>query len=289
MRQEEKVDVMLVTVLAAITMIWAIGAPLPNLWMPVGICTALFAVSFYWQPNLLRGLAALVAFSAAFTLLMEAVAASGRPLVDESLASIDATLGFSSVKLVAWVAQYPWLSLIMKCAYFSVIPQTCLVMLVNAEKPDLWVFLRRFFLAAQITVCFFFFFPAEGVATCITPQIAARFYALRAGAPLDWQQAQGIITFPSFHTAWAIILMATFWKSPLRWPAIALNALMIASTVTTGGHYFIDVPAGAIVGLLAILQPAVAVNRIGWPTKQWPHWMRLGGHRAKTAGDMSAH
>ena len=265
---------MLVTAVAAAAMIWALGVPLPNVWLPLAASALLWAVSLRWQPNLLRGLATLVVFSVSFTLLMEAAAAAKLPLADGTLASIDAALGLSAPDLVAWVAKYPWLALLMKCAYFSVMPQTCLLILMNAEKPELWVFLRRFFLAAQISLCLFFFFPAEGVDTCLSPPVMARFHALRGGAPLDWQQAQGIVTFPSFHVAWGLILLASFWNSPLRWPAVVVNGLMIAATVTTGGHYFIDVPGGALVGLVAILQPSTATASGAWVSSVWKQWTR---------------
>jgi membrane-associated phospholipid phosphatase len=239
-------------------MILLLGARVEDPWAPVTACAALYAVSFFWRPNLLRALATLVGFSAAFTMLMEAVAATGRPLVDDYLLAADAWLGLSAPRTVAAVSRYPALSLFLTCAYLSVIPQTCIAIFALAERASLWVFLKRFIIAAQITLCFFYFFPAEGTTTNITPRIAARFYALRDGAAISWQQAQGIITFPSFHTAWALILTATFWHTRLRWPAVALNAVMIVSTVTTGGHYYVDVFAGALVGGLVISLPIEA-------------------------------
>lgn len=249
---------MVVTAAAACLMILLLGAPVEDPWTPVAACAALYVVSFFWQPNLLRALATLVGFSVGFTMLMEAVAATGRPLVDHYLLAADAYLGLSAPRTVAAVSRYPALSVLLTCAYFSVIPQTCIVLFALAERATLWVFLKRFMVAAQITLCFFYFFPAEGVSTNITPQIAARFYALRDGAAISWQQAQGIITFPSFHTAWALILVATFWDTRLRWPAVALNALMIVSTVTTGGHYYVDIFAGALLGAVVICLPIEA-------------------------------
>lgn len=269
---------MISTAAAAILMIVLSGMRMPSFWLPAAICAGLLAVSFVWQPNLLRGLAALVAFSAAFTTLMEAAAAAANPLADDWLLAADAALGLSAPATVAWAHQHPWFLLCMKLAYFSVIPQTAIVLLALAEKPALWQFLARFMLAAQITVCFFFFFPAEGLPTSITPGIAERFYALRAGADVDWQSAQGIITFPSFHTAWAIILVAAFWPTPLRWPAIALNAAMLASTVTVGGHYYVDVVAGAIVALVVVRSTdkasSAAPTFAGW---------RFSGRRKRVA------
>lgn len=272
---------MITTLLAAAAIIWITGTPVANLWLPVVICTStcglLWAMSFRWQPNFLRGTALLVAYTPAFTLLMEAVAATGHPLVDAQLASIDAMFGLNSAQVAAWVEQHPRLSIVMQFVYFSTMLQTCLVMVVNAEKPELWVFLRRFILASQITICFFYFFPAEGVATAITPPIASRFHDLRAGIALDLQQAEGIVTFPSFHTAWAVIITAALWNSIWRWPAVVLNALVLASTVTTGGHYFIDVFAGVAVGAVVILQPSHVYSPMSWFANQWRRSGATGG------------
>jgi membrane-associated phospholipid phosphatase len=63
----------------------------------------------------------------------------------------------------------------------------------------------------------------------------------------------GIVMFPSFHTALAIIL--TYAARPFRWIrpwAIVLNAGMLFSTPVDGGHYLIDVVAGTVVAWLAI-------------------------------------
>jgi membrane-associated phospholipid phosphatase len=268
---------MICTAVAAILMILLSGMRMPDFWLPASICTALVAVSFIWQPNLLRGLAALVAFSAAFTTLMEAAAAAANPLADKWLLAADAAFGLSAPATVALAHQHPWFLLGMKLAYFSVIPQTAILILVLAEKPALWQFLARFMLAAQITVCFFFFLPAEGLPTSITPGIADRFYDLRAGADVDWQSAQGIITFPSFHTAWAIILVAAFWSTRMRWPALALNAAMLVSTVTVGGHYYVDVMAGAIVALVVIISTPKAA------APAFATWRLFGGRKRRPA------
>lgn len=260
---------MVITIAAAIAMVLALGVPLPDVWQPIVACSALVAVSFWWQPNLLRGLAALVGFGAAFTLLMEAIASTANPLIDDRLMAADAVLGLSSPATVALVRQHPGWELCLKVAYFSVIPQTSIVILMLAESPRLWQFMRRFMLAALITVCCFYFWPAEGVATVATPPIAARFHALRSGADLSLQAAQGIITFPSFHSAWAVLLVVAFWTTPLRWPAVVLNAFMLASTVPVGGHYFVDVPAGILVAVVVI----IACDRRTYPWPWQPAWL----------------
>jgi len=63
---------------------------------------------------------------------------------------------------------------------------------------------------------------------------------------------EGLITVPSFHVIWAVILAASArgWVRPFAW---FLNAAVIAATITTGWHYGTDVVAGLLVALLVLL------------------------------------
>jgi membrane-associated phospholipid phosphatase len=45
-----------------------------------------------------------------------------------------------------------------------------------------------------------------------------------------------------------------FWPSRLfRWPMLALNALMILAAIPVGGHYLVDILAGAATAVAAIV------------------------------------
>ncbi|HIA04347.1 MAG TPA: phosphatase PAP2 family protein, partial [Myxococcales bacterium] len=66
--------------------------------------------------------------------------------------------------------------------------------------------------------------------------------------------------FPSLHTAWGVILLATLWMSlrKLFWICLWPIALMILATVSLRLHYFVDVVAGLLVALLALsLMPRI--------------------------------
>jgi membrane-associated phospholipid phosphatase len=77
---------------------------------------------------------------------------------------------------------------------------------------------------------------------------------------LDISHLGGIITFPSFHAAAAILALWGFWGVWWMRPvSIIANVGMLMATPLLGGHYFVDVLAG--VGLAAL---AIAVaNLIG--------------------------
>ncbi|WP_439366572.1 phosphatase PAP2 family protein [Bradyrhizobium sp. DASA03005] len=69
-----------------------------------------------------------------------------------------------------------------------------------------------------------------------------------------------VLTFPSFHAVLAVLYVWAMW--PIRWlriPGALWNAVMLAATPIGGGHFFVDVIAGAAIALLTI----VAVHRLG--------------------------
>ena len=69
--------------------------------------------------------------------------------------------------------------------------------------------------------------------------------------PLD--DLEGLVAFPSFHTAAGLLYIWAFWPLRLlRWPAIVVNCAMIATTPLGGAHYVIDLLAGAVVAFAAI-------------------------------------
>jgi len=63
----------------------------------------------------------------------------------------------------------------------------------------------------------------------------------------------GIITFPSFHTAISLVLV---WVARgiawLFWPSLIVGIGVLVSIPSEGGHYFVDVVAGALVTVAAI-------------------------------------
>ena len=70
---------------------------------------------------------------------------------------------------------------------------------------------------------------------------------------LNLESLSGIITFPSFHAAAAVLAVWALWSVLwLRPVALVANAGMLLATPLVGGHYFVDVFAGAGLAVLAI-------------------------------------
>ncbi len=80
---------------------------------------------------------------------------------------------------------------------------------------------------------------------------------------------------PSFHVMLALLLAYAVRHVRDEFPVtVVLNAVMIMSTSTQGGHYLADVIAGIVIGVLSI----VVVHR----------WM-AGSRTAATAGPRATH
>lgn len=86
--------------------------------------------------------------------------------------------------------------------------------------------------------------------------------ALRDGSVTHFTQTKGIVTLPSYHTTQAILLMYVHRAQPRVLPSVVLlNLLMLLSTPTFGGHYLVDMIAGAGVAVVAILAVRGAQRR----------------------------
>lgn len=249
--------------------------PLADVDEPLATCTVLIGLAGFYRtvrptPNfvlVLKSLAVLVAFSAVYSMLMYALATGGRPLADAMLARADALLGLSAPEVVHWVDRRPTIALAMRLAYFSLIPQTILAIVwlgFTGNRYNLDKFLLRFMLAGLITAIGFYLWPAKGTygpvyhlpVPAYCQQCVDHFDALRSGARtlVTWRDAEGLITFPSFHTIWAVLLIAAFFRCRVVfWPVAVLNVLVVVSTVTTGMHYFSDVIAGLAVSAVVIV------------------------------------
>lgn len=187
---------------------------------------------------------------------------AGTPYRDPILARADRLLGFDWTALNGFATSRRWLIWGLWLAYMTMVPQFVAVIgsLAAAGQPRR---LQRFTLALAITLsltlAIFPVVPALGYHAFLGLQMGppAQFMEqLRAGAvpELRADALDGLVTFPSFHTAAAVLFMWAFWTIRLlRWPALGLNLLVVASTPVIGSHYLVDILAGAGVASVAIL------------------------------------
>lgn len=220
-------------------------------------------------------------FSAVGSILSYLLAREGGALQDDLLTRWDRSLGFDWLAYVQWVDGFAPLVLLFKLAYASLVPQIILIVIVQGFSGRIGL-MRQTILAAMlcgtITILLSPLWPAESNFVHLNLKITdfrnidpyagyihlAHFEALRNGSltHLSLKDAQGIITFPSYHAGLAMVTLWSFWKTPwIRWPGIAVALLTIAATPVDGGHYLVDVIAGCAIATASI---AVAKRAAAW-------------------------
>lgn len=211
----------------------------------------------------------LAAFCMASTLLAFATAANDMPLADAMLAAADRRVlpSFDWPTTIRALASHRGLMAIGHACYASIGWQPSVVLLACAMTGRLarcWTFVLAWMVTLFVAIALSCLLPALGPYAHFQlgaaampaghdqlPWITADIVtALRDGTlrAVTFSRMEGIVTFPSFHAAAALLLAWAFWPTAtLRWPMMGLNLGMIAAAVPIGGHYFVDVPAGITV------------------------------------------
>jgi hypothetical protein len=206
-------------------------------------------------------------FVNAGTVLIYLAAACGGRTRDTALAAIDAALGFDWTAWYAFLAPHRNLRFVLWLAYLSLLPQILISVLWfalrNLDYLNYELLLNNI-VSLVITVAVFLLFPALGHLEPSRVLEIKDLLALRGGGPLSFDMArlQGLISFPSYHMVLAVLLTYAHRHSPLLIPIALVNGLMMFSIPSFGGHYLIDIVAGAVVALLAIA--ATAALRRPW-------------------------
>jgi len=204
-------------------------------------------------------------------LLTYAATAANFPYRDAELHRLDQIIGLDRSAYLDIFRARPWLSDIVAVAYQTLLPQLVIV-------PILLIATQQATHAHRLIFAFAIALLLTSAVATFVPAISA-FYYLDVPPPalatlsLDFQtllqtieglrsdalqiirldDLQGLITFPSFHTAGGLLLAwATFSIPYVRWIGVALNTALIAATPVVGAHYFVDLLGGAAIAVISI-------------------------------------
>lgn len=198
-----------------------------------------------------------------------------RPLVDEWLAAADAGMGIYVPGLVEWTRAHPWIQPPLWYAYFSLLPQLILPVAVVGcwfkDRAALWEYAFHFHVCVIVTLLGLALWPAACAFTYYgfdslldQTRFIRQFHEFRTSAQVLVQpgDVEGMISFPSFHVAGALMVTWAFRRRH-RWliGLGILNTGLVAATVLTGAHYAIDIVAtaamfAASIGLWRLFGPA---------------------------------
>jgi hypothetical protein len=215
----------------------------------------------------------LIAFSAAFSVFNYFLLSVPGVRIDDLLARIDGAMGFDWPSMMAFISRHPGFNFLLKIAYQTMLPQTALLVICLGWKKrcdELSGFCLAVAIAAAVTVLFWAFYPSFGafaifhldpsvtshIDTALDTHYAQELLRLAATGPghIAPGGVKGLIGFPSFHTAMAVMIAWYARRLPyIRWPAAALNLLVVISTPIQGGHHVVDIFGGFAVTAMAVV------------------------------------
>jgi PAP2 superfamily protein len=214
---------------------------------------------------------------AAAGILSYTLTATALPLQDDLFARGDAILGFDWLAWFRAVEAKPLLRSVLHLAYITATPQLVAIAIYlalsgqgarNAEL--IWTLAISLIVIIPLSALL----PGAGafvrydVAALVDAPFVSEFAMVRHGAltTIDLNQLQGVITFPSFHTTLAVLYPYVVRGSRRVFVGCAfLNLMMLLSIPSEGGHYLVDLIAGALVAAVAIGAAAWIERRLSAP------------------------
>ncbi|WP_305096261.1 phosphatase PAP2 family protein [Croceibacterium aestuarii] len=240
----------------------------------LGICTRVFEPDSKVAAGV-HSAALLFAIGILASLATAVLALDGGAYVDHLLISADRALfPFANwQRIMLWLPSEPELQTLLQLAYTSLTWQPYLYILLAltfGKAKDFDDLLAALSIGLLLCILPFAWLPALGPYSVfgISPadipgskvslpwDYPVMLEALRSGeiSRIGIHTLSGLVTFPSFHACGAVVLAWAFWRFRLiRYPMALLNASMLVASVPMGGHYFVDVLAGACCAATAIL------------------------------------
>jgi PAP2 superfamily len=196
-----------------------------------------------------------------------AMAASPFPLADALLGQADAALGFDWVAWFTWINAHPTFHSALALSYASIPLQLTglLIYFAYSDTTRVDELLLAGVLSIAIIIPVMVLLPAVGAwsqhGVGIVEPWRSDILALKSHTLLTIGEPEGIISFPSFHTILGVLF--TNMARGRKWflPVLVLNLLLIASVMSEGSHYGVDVLSG-----LAVAWMVLAASR---PILRW--------------------
>ena len=192
------------------------------------------------------------------TIYLAAYAGTVFPMRDDSLEYFDSLLGYDWRAVSHWLYNHPTLDGILLQAYDSLDLQIVLIIAftsITYPGKRNCEFLALFLVSVVVTAMIFIFVPVFGMFGKADTETFDRLLDIRAGGSImTYNCTASIINFPSYHTVLAILI--PYSARHRCWsliPTFLLNVVMLAATSPEGGHYLVDMLAGAVVAAVSIL------------------------------------
>lgn len=235
-----------------------------NFHVPVAVSVCAAVLRLFGQKRggmMAEFLALTLVMAMAFTVLSYLCMASSGALVDRQLLAIDTALGFNW--LAGWnlLTAHPLMlqasvllynSLTWQALYFGLL--LGLMGRVAQMREVFWILFVCALLTGVVAIALPAYGPFEIFGLSSRGSFLPDMHLLKSGLlSFELGKLTGVICFPSFHTVMALCYAYGFRKTGLIGHVFAgMNLVMLLTVPFIGGHYLIDMIAGAAVMLLSL-------------------------------------
>ena len=180
------------------------------------------------------------------------------PMRDDSLEYFDRVLGYDWRAMSHWLYTHPMLDGLLLSAYDSLDIQIfLLIFIISLIYPGRrnCEFTALFMVSIILKTMAFTFVPAFGMFGKADVATFDRLLDIRSGSSfMTYNCTASIINFPSYHTVLAILVpYSARHRCWFFLPTLLVDIVMLAATSPEGGHYLVDMLAGAAVAAASIL------------------------------------
>jgi len=257
-------------VLAALNLLWgrAIGFHLTADWsdgklVGCGIAVMILLRCFWPRGGMMAEYFSLTAAATvAFGVLSYLSLASSGAMADAPLLAADRALGFDWMTGYRFLLAHSLIASVLGFAYVSMVYQAlyfCVLFSLMDNKQQLREMFWLVLVTGLLTSAGAMLFPALGPYNTFHAGPPDSFVPvmkhLKSGKDLSFALGHmtGVVSFPSFHTAMALAYVWGFRRTgPIGWAIAALNLVMLGAIPYFGGHYLVDMIAGAGVMLVSL-------------------------------------
>ncbi len=183
------------------------------------------------------------------------------PLQDHLYYQMDLALGYSQAAVVQFVIDHSALRVMLAYVYNSLKMMGVIVglaLLLSLSLVQYYRYVAYLLITFLIGSLIYYFFPSTDVSSIIPSTLfSPSAYMVTHQFDLEHhyrhigQFAIGLISMPSFHTIWAMVITLALWKNwVMRCVALCYTVLVIVSALLLGAHFLVDILAGIIIACL---------------------------------------
>lgn len=256
--------------LLAVDLVWGawIGFSVGGWIRGVGATAMLFALAavYHYRDRVVADMAMMgslwIALSCTCAVLTYLATTCALPLQDGLLTRYDRAIGFDWLDWRDKVASQPGIHLVLSYAYDSLMPQillSCLLLpaLRMTERCVDLILMAVATLMLTTVICALC--PVLGPLAVFGGddlRYLPHVDMLRAPGPwhFDLPDMLGIVTMPSYHTVLGLLFIHAYrGMGAIGWVVAGLNALMLLSIPSVGGHYLVDTIVGGAIAVSCML------------------------------------